>query len=357
MEQKPMQGALPSGGQKVSLEGTFRGKYRVFAVFLICCALLVAAFAFSAVWMHRGGEDWFFGFGGHDASESEPSDTAMPESESKPPISQEPALPEIPKDAVSVTDKDLSAVSLGRFYLHNETIYHPDVERLLEEDLSRPAATDRPTVLILHTHTSESYLPQGTAYITEPHGDLIYSRDEKENILAVGETLCRALNEKGITALHCTVMHDEPSMSGSYTRAAETIKRYLEQYPEIEYVVDLHRDAVTTADGKIVRSAGKTVSGEEVAQIMAIVGSDGNGTQLDQWEENLALALQLREKLNGEGGSVCRPVSLRNESFNQESARHSLLLEIGTSGNSLEEAKRAAILLADALAELIQPLS
>lgn len=340
------------------MEGTFYGKYRVFAVFLICCALLVAAFAFSAVWMNKGGEDWFFGKGDQETvSGGEETKEPPPGAETAGNLKEDPPSTMIPENATPVIAKDLAARSLGRLYLHNETAYAPNVGQLLEMDLSRPTSPDRPIVLILHTHTSESYLAKGTAYLTEPIGDLTYSREETENILSVGETLCRALNEKGITALHCTVMHDEPSLGGAYRRSAETVKQYLEQYPEIEYVIDLHRDSVTTPDGKIVRSLGRTEGGEEVAQIMAVVGTDGNGTRLDHWEENLALALQLREKLNGEGGSVCRPVSLRNESFNQELAEHSLLLEIGTSANSIEEAKRAAVLLADALAALIQPLS
>jgi stage II sporulation protein P len=320
---------------------------------------LIAAFAFSAVWLSRGGENWFFGLGEQetaDGTDGVATEPPVTEGADAGDASQSPHPSPIPENAVPVTSLDLAALSLGAFYIHNETAYAPNVEELLARELSRPSSTDRPTVLILHTHTSESYLPEGTAYVTEPIGDLTYSRNERANVLRVGETLCRALNEKGITALHCTVMHDEPRLGGAYRRSAETVKRYLEQYPEIEYVIDLHRDSVTTADGKIVRSLGRSEDGEAVAQIMTVVGSDGNGTSFDHWEENLALALQLREKLNGDGGSVCRPVSLRNESFNQEYAKHALLFEIGTAANSPEEAERAVLLLADALAELIHPL-
>ena len=91
-----------------------------------------------------------------------------------------------------------------------------------------------------------------------------------------------------------------------------------------------------------------------VAQVMAVVGSDGNGTVHDGWEGNLALALRLRELLNTNGAAICRPISLRNASYNQELAPHSLLLEIGTAANSVEEAKRAAVLVGSALAYLLQ---
>ncbi len=148
-------------------------------------------------------------------------------------------------------------------------------------------------------------------------------------------------------------MHDDPTVSGAYSRMEKTLKQYLETYPEIALVIDLHRDAVTTSDGKFVRAVGE-VDGESVAQVMPLVGSNGNGTQYDNWEENLALALQLREQLNANGASVCRPVSLRNASFHQELAARALLLEIGTGGNSVEEAKRAATLVGQALATLLQ---
>ena len=294
----------------------------------------------------------FFGNGetaeGENAGEPRPKDTEA--------STQQTSVPEdskIPDGATPILSIDLSSPSLGESYIHNETVYRPDVKELLARDFSLPSDTDRPTVLILHTHTRESYLPMGTKYITEPAGNLTYSDDGKLGVLAVGEVLCQTLNKKGITAIHCTVMHDDPTLSGSYERSAETVKRYLEEYPEISLVIDLHRDAVMTSDGELVRSLG-TVNGEEVAQVMAVIGTDGNGTDFDGWEENLSLALRLRQYLNRGEANVCRPVSLRNASYYQELAPRSLLLEIGTSANTLEEAKRAATLVGEAIAALLQ---
>ena len=359
MEQHPIKGALPSKEEPVSLDGTYRTKYRVFAVFLICCALLLAAFAVSAVWM-RNGEDHFLGFGSfweHDTDN--PVDDTTQEQENAPSTEHQPEsttdpIPEatIPADATPVISMDLSYLSLGSHYIHNETPYVPNAEMLLNRDFSHSGKTEKPLVLILHTHTGESYLPKGTAYITDPLGDLTYTDESTQNVLAVGEVLCRTLNENGITAIHCTVIHDSPTFSGSYSRAAESIQKYLEIYPSIEYVIDLHRDAVVTSKGEIVRAVAETEAGS-VAQIMAVVGTDANGTRHDRWEENLAWALKLREMLNLGSANVCRPVSLRNASFNQELAKYSLLLEIGTAANSLEEAKRAAVLLGETLAEML----
>ena len=118
-------------------------------------------------------------------------------------------------------------------------------------------------------------------------------------------------------------------------------------------MIDLHRDAVTTSEGELVRAVAE-YNGEPIAQVLSVIGTDCNGTSHENWSNNLALALQLREALNQKGASICRPVSLRNSSYNQELAKYSLLLEIGTAANSAEEAKRTAELVGETLADLLQ---
>ena len=256
----------------------------------------------------------------------------------------------IPEGAVSIVSKDLSYTELGESYFHNETPYTPVFSELLERDLLSLREGKEPQVLILHTHTSESYLEEGKSFLEGAPGDVTYSRDEGQNILAVGKVLAETLNEKGITAIHCTVMHDVPSLGGSYERSAETVSRYLKQYPTIQYVIDLHRDAVMTSSGEYIRTQSSDPS---VAQVMAVVGSNCNGTRHELWEENLSLALQLREALNQKLPNVCRPVSLRNASYNQELAPRFLLLEIGSGANTVKEAQNAARLVGETLADLL----
>lgn len=327
------------------------GGYRAFLIFLIACALLVAGFAISAVWMQAErplpsdeGEA-SLGLG---AGESADSNT---ESEAETSEDTEPIPEEIPNGADLIREMDLAALWLGEGYIHNETAYRPSVAELLEREFAF-GTPDSPTVLILHTHSSEAYLAEGISYITEPMGDLSYSEDEERNVIAVGRVLCDALEKNGITVLHCTVMHDDPTLRGSYERAAETIRLYLKEHPEISCVIDLHRDSVRDGEGAYVRSFASGTE-EPTAQVLCVVGTDGNGTPCEQWEKNLALALQLRRALNAEGASLCRPVSLRNSSFNQELAPASILLEVGCDANTLAEAKRAAALVGEALAGLL----
>jgi len=353
----PTQNTLPQNREeKVLLEYSFGSKKRGFAAFLIGCALLIAAFAITALWI-EGKDDGAFGKQNEGTLDTTPP--TAEHTDNAPNGTQDPLLQgqppaEIPQGAVAIVSKDLSCSTLGNGYLHNETDYIPSLNELLNLKTGEYSESTVPRVLILHTHTSESYLKEGSAYVEGSVGDVIYSNNAEENVLSVGAVLCQTLNENGVPAIHCQISHDASGLSGSYERSAETVRAYLREYPSIEYVIDLHRDSIMTSDGSIVRSETK-INGEPTAQVLAVVGSDRNGTVFaNGWEHNLALALQLRELLNANGATLCRPVSLRTSSFHQELSKYSLLLEIGTAANSPNEAKRAAVLVGEALAKLIQ---
>jgi stage II sporulation protein P len=348
--------ALPPSTEKITFDGTYHGKYRGFAVFLICCALLLAGFAISTVAFQGRLDGWLFGENQGQEETQPPTENQQngaleSDTTTQAPPSENEKTP-LPEGATPILSKDLSCISNGALYLHNETPYAPELSALLQKQLVFAEPTQEPLVLILHTHSMESYQPSGATYIEGIVGDVTYSDDAEQNMLAVGKTLANRLQSHGIGTIHCTIVHDVPTLGGAYDRSAETVKYYLKEYPSIRYVIDLHRDAVTGENGEIVRAVWG--EGEEsVAQVMAVVGSDANGTDFPNWEDNLAFALQLREALNAEGQGICRPVYLRNASFHQELAPCSILLEIGTSGNSVDEAKRAAEMVGDALANFI----
>ena len=352
MEDKELQKRLPTLEESppVSLSPPANSSFRIFAAFLICSALLIAVFSASAVLLK--GRSWGdgnnrFPFLQGDSAKTPNGDSLHNEDSTMPLPSPEGAVPD---GAIPILSKDLSYLELGSAYFHNETPYTPNPTELLTRELLVPEPGGAPRVLILHTHTSESYLEEGSTYLEGAPGDLTYTRDEAQNVLAVGKMLADTLNENGITAIHCTVMHDAPTLGGSYERSAQTVRQYLKEYPTITYVIDLHRDAVMTSEGEYVRTK---CADESTAQIMAVVGSDCNGTGHPNWEENLALAFRLRQALNQKIPNVCRPVSLRNASYNQELAPRFLLLEIGSGGNSVEEAKNAARLVGQTLAEML----
>ncbi len=259
---------------------------------------------------------------------------------------------------IPIIPMDLSLSGYGSNYIHNATGYTPDVAALLKGDLKKTAdfeflsATGAPLVLIVHTHATESYSKDGAISYKETSGDFARTSDIEKNVVAVGKVLAEELNKAGIATVQCTVLHDQVQYKDSYRRAEESIRQYLEKYPTIRLVIDLHRDSVVKSTGELVRPVA-VADGEAAAQIMCVVGSDWNGEACPGWQNNLALALKLREALNAKYENLCRPVSLKCSTYNQELAPYSLLLEMGASGNSLEEAKRSAKIIAAELVKLI----
>ena len=165
--------------------------------------------------------------------------------------------------------------------------------------------------------------------------------------------MAEVLQANGIPTLHCVILHDKNAYRDAYVRAAETIAAYLAEYPSIQYVLDVHRDALIRGENELVRPV-VALDGEAVAQVMILAGSDDKGAYFPDWETNLAFALQLREALNAEHPHIARPVYLRGAAFNEHFGPLSLLLEIGASGNSLPEALRAGERVAQTLAEMIR---
>ena len=254
-----------------------------------------------------------------------------------------------PNDSLSsIISMDLSLLSYGKNYIYNDTSLYFNIE-----DFRSAALTDRydessdaPLVLIIHTHTGEAFMPDGaTQYKNE--GEISRSNDPSKNMIAVGAEFARVLEENGIRTLHCTIVHDE-SYSLSYQRSAETVLKYLREYPSIQYVFDLHRDSILRSSGELVKAV-TSIDGEACAQIMPVVSAGFDG-----YEENLSFAIKLRDSLNEEYTNLSRPICVRTSIYNQDLAPVSILLEMGTSGNSLPEVLRSAAITAQAVADLIK---
>ena len=263
----------------------------------------------------------------------------------------------VPEGQTPVIPMNLALGSYGASYIHNSTGYQPDTAALLAGKLKQTvdfeylAASGSPMVLIVHTHATESFCEDGATYC-DTTVEYARSKDASKNMIAVGKALATELEKRGIRTLHCTVMHDELQYKDSYRRSEESIRQYLEKYPTIRLVIDLHRDAVVQSDGDVVRPV-TLHNGQATAQLMCVVGSSFGGENHPNWEGNLALALKLRESLNKECADLCRPPYLKSSTYNQELAPYSLLIEVGAGGNSLEEAVRAMPILADSLRELL----
>ncbi len=267
----------------------------------------------------------------------------------------------VPEGEIPIIPMDLSLVSYGASYIYNSTGLTPDTESLLKDPLPKQNQTEllssknEPLVLIVHTHGTEAYSEDGAISYPDDGRELARSQDPSETVVSVGALMAEILNRRGISTVHCTVMHDRTQYKDSYLRSEETIRSYLAQYPSIRLVIDVHRDSIVKSTGELVRPV-TLVDGKPAAQVMCVVGSNWNGEENPNWEGNLALALKLRQSLNEQYENLCRPPYLKSSTYNQELAPYSLLLEVGGSGNSLAEAKRSAEAVAEALVPLIKEL-
>ena len=223
----------------------------------------------------------------------------------------------------------------------------PDLGELISAPLDWDLTGAEPTVLILHTHTTESYTKNGETY---KESSAWRTLDENYNMLSIGDSLGQILAKNGITAVHDRTLHDYPSYNGSYNDARKSIAAYLEEYPSIRLVLDLHRDAADTEDGQL-RTAIE-LDGLRTARLMLVMGTDAAGLTHPDWEDNLSLALKLHATLEQLSPGIMRPLVLRAQRFNQDMSPGALLVEVGAAGDSHAEALAATEQLAKAIVTL-----
>ena len=222
--------------------------------------------------------------------------------------------------------------------------YRPDLEALVAQPLDWDLKGEAPAVLILHTHTTESYTKNGEDYAqTSDYRTL----DEAYNMLSVGDAVAEILTQAGIGVIHDRQIHDYPSYSGSYIHSRDAAEEILKQNPSVRLVLDLHRDALEK-NGVQLRPLAQ-VDGEHTAQLMFVVGTDISRQSHEAWQENLSLALKLHIQLERLFPGIMRPVNLRTQRFNQDLCPGALLVEVGAAGNTREEALAAAEKLAEAV--------
>lgn len=220
--------------------------------------------------------------------------------------------------------------------------YKADVQAMIQKPLSWDLQQEKPTVLIVHSHGSEGY---------ENTKDANYrTLDTQENMISIGAEVKKILESGGVSVIHDTTMHDQPSYSASYSQSRKSVKEYLKEYPSICLVLDLHRDALENKEGKQVAVTAKH-NGKTAAQLMLVVGTDVRLSHPD-WPENMSLAVKLHAQLEKNFPGICRPISFRSQRFNQDLSPGALLVEVGAAGNSRQEALAAAEVLGQTILEL-----
>ena len=250
-------------------------------------------------------------------------------------------------------DTILETTIEGGMRIKNETGYWVDAAELLAEGPGLTLPPDEPQILIIHTHASEAYTQSGSDRYAA--SDVNRTEDTQFNVVRIGDELTEILTEAGLYVLHDRGIYDYPSYTGSYNRAGAAIEQYLESCPGIRIVLDIHRDAL--GENGVVYKTMAEEEGTTASQIMLLVGTDESGLEHPGWRSNLALALYLQNAVNSACPTLMRPVNLVPQRYNQQLTPGSLIVEVGSSGNTLREALAAIRLfgraIAPALAELI----
>lgn len=209
--------------------------------------------------------------------------------------------------------------------------------------------SEEPQVLIVHTHTTECYEDSERCWCDPDFS--ARTTDLSKNVAAVGDALCAELNAAGIVTLHDTTLHDYPSYTGSYAKSHETVTSYLERYPSIKVVLDVHRDAIGAQDGSRTKPAVE-LDGKKCAQVMLICGAD-NGGNLPNCKQNLRFASRFQDQMERMFPGLARPVLFDYRYYNQDLSTGSLLIEVGGHANTLDEAVYAGSLVGKALSTLL----
>ncbi len=259
------------------------------------------------------------------------------------PVSEKENNEALPPEIKEITVKT-GGTSLFGVEINNETEYN------LENAFSEKELSPSSSVLIVHTHTSEAYRPS-EKYFYEPK-DNQRSEDINFNVAKVGSHLYSCLKEKGIDVTHDNTINDYPSYNGSYSKTLRLIESHLEKNPSINIVLDLHRDAMEKSDGTKLSTVCE-INGEKAAQIMIVVGTDQSGLTHNGWMSNFSFAVCLQRSMEEKYPGIMRPINVRCERFNGHVSENEIIIEIGTTGNTLEEALLSAEALSYGLAGII----
>ena len=283
-----------------------------------------------------------------------PAHPAMAEAESQvlpemAPMEQAEAAPE---QETADSGEILETTIQGGLSVNNATAYWVDVTEILSAGPGLSLPQGEPQILIIHTHSSEAYTQAGLDRY-EP-SDTNRTENTEFNIVRIGDELTEIFQQAGLNVIHDRGIYDYPSYTGSYTRSGQAIEQYLRDYPSIQMVIDIHRDALGTDD--VVYKTMAEEDGVCASQVMLLIGTDESGLEHPNWRQNLAVALYMQNAVNARHPTLMRPIALVQQRYNQHLSPGSMILEVGSNGNTLQEALAAIRLFGQAAAPALADL-
>lgn len=242
-----------------------------------------------------------------------------------------------------------STKTYDRIDIYGITIYdysskNINYEEVFERNVNLTKKSD--PVLIYCSHTSETYTNSDNFKFS--YSGNFRTKDAKYNMLSVASIMASTLKHRGLTTVFDTTPHDYTSYDNAYKNSMKTINTNLQKHSRFGIMIDVHRDAA--AD--LTFGPETTINGKSTAKLMLVVGVGYEGYQNEYWEENLSLALQIAKLGEEMYPGLFRHVLVRDARYNQHLSSGSLLVEVGATGNTLEEAYYGARCFANILAKL-----
>lgn len=230
--------------------------------------------------------------------------------------------------------------------LSNDVLYKQSQK---SPDFSLKKNSKKPQILIYHTHTTESFETESRKYYDTTFN--AKSTDESMNTVAIGNKICEQFDKAGIAYVHDTLVHDYPSYDDAYDSSRSTVQAILKKYPSIKICLDIHRDGIEREDG--TRIAPVTdIGGKKAAQIMIISGCDDGTLGMPNYMKNFSFACKLQSQIESDWQGLTRPIMFDYRFYNQDLTTGSLLIEVGSHGNSIGQVKYSGELIGKSIAKM-----
>ena len=250
-----------------------------------------------------------------------------------------------PIKPLTITGKNGGYTGQNGVFVQNQSGLSFDLPSMFTDPaiIQRNASKDQPTVMILHTHGSEAYVDQ--------KGER--SEDPEHSVVHIGDILTDVLESKGIGVVHCRTIIDKPSYNQSYNRALDIIEAQMKKTPSLKVIIDLHRDSMITSSGTEYKIVSE-IDGETCCQMMLVIGTNAGGLNHPNWKKNLNFAANLQKNIVADYPTLMRPINLRKQRFNEHVTTGSMILECGSSANTIEEAEIAIRAFGEKLAQTLK---
>lgn len=240
--------------------------------------------------------------------------------------------------------KETYNTEYGKVKIKNETDY-----TLTQEMLTPDITIENKNIVLFHTHSCESYT-SSDAYPYTPTGNF-RTTDLNFTVTRVGTELENKLKEYGYNVIHNTDYHDYPAYNGSYTRSLKTVENILKT-TKSDIIIDVHRDAIGSRSD--YAPTVKIGDNEVAAQIMFVVGTNAGGLWHPNWNQNLKFAIKIQEKAEEMYPGLFKPIMLTKSRYNQHTGKYASIIEVGATGNTLEQCLTSMKYLAKVMNEVIQ---